>query len=56
MKSERPAEFGKPSMKEKNTTVVFKEKRPNQLLQILGTLSVIGFCQGNGLVLPSSLC
>ena len=50
MKSGRPAEFGKPTMKKKNTTVVFKEKRRNQLLQIIGTLSVIGFYQGNVLV------
>ena len=33
LKSEHPTEFGKTSKKEKNTAVIFKERRTNQILQ-----------------------
>ena len=33
LKSEHPTEFGKISKKEKNTAVIFKERRTNQILQ-----------------------
>ena len=33
LKSDHPTEFGKTSKKEKNTAVIFKERRTNQILQ-----------------------